>query len=361
MSFFKKLFSKKTKPTTQKASTPELDIEEFKKSKTIDVEGKYKVHSFLSYAPTCDNEKLITCKSFLTEGMTSVGQQELILTIVLPENTEEWKYLTLPYVKGLFHVIYTYAEKGTIVSDGDFTSFSEGSNVLTFTGVIYANHPEKVSDRVPDDCLSITLIRDREKIITIEMGYMRMLTMLGRQVLRYPFPIWNDMRRPEAELVEGVLEKTMMRHNFAKVRDGYVHSENNTVYFQLSKSSVGKYKTFWTNPIVLENPLLGVYPSFNHEIKLCKTWSANPSYINLLSGHKGNQLDDARISGCLLVLIGEQEEPAVLEQEDGFGIEMTKELWGSFIEAIHSQQNFGFDVEGTKPSDLIGFRLEWID
>ena len=113
-----------------------------------------------------------------------------------PSNPSHKQYLHLDYIVPLFNVIYQYAKQGTIVTEGHHSSFSGGSNILGYKGVVYAQHPEKALEKVPDDCLSIVLLHQNEKIIAMEMGYMRILTMLGRERFRYPFPIWNELQRP---------------------------------------------------------------------------------------------------------------------------------------------------------------------
>ena len=365
MSFFKKLFGKKSTPNTSspKNEVPPFDEEAFFTPQTEDINGNFLIHSFISEVPTRGPEESLTCRSFLTEGMGKVGQEELILTIALPENKNDYQYLALPYVGGLFNTIFHYAQKGVVVSEGEYTSLGENVNILGFRGIAYAQNPEKVNEKVPDKCLSIVLLHEREIQAVMRMGYMRILTMIGYENLRYPFPLWNTLDRPEIRMMEDMLSKSILSQPIVTLKSAQTHlfhGDDNKLIGQFSKKM--NFDVAEAKEKIFPNGNLVIIPGFDPQATLCRTWSTEAAISNVLDGVKDGKIPDPlKILGCMLVLLRSEEETKVISFEDGFGVFMSTELWDEFSDALVQKTDFSFEVEEGTPGDLTGFMINWKD
>jgi hypothetical protein len=375
MSFFKKIFGGKSNKNSKKSHTGQtktniqesivFDEEEFLKPKTEDIDGNYLIHSFVSEVETKDKDVTLSCKSFLTEGMRKVGQQEVILTLVIPSNPNHKQYLQLDYIVPLFNVIYQYAEKGMIVTEGHHSSFSGNSNILGYKGVVYAQHPEKASEKVPDDCLSIVLLHQNEKIIAMEMGYMRILTMLGRERFRYPFPIWNELQRPEATLLEDMYNRTVLKQSLTKVTESksVVYHAEKTTRFEISKSFFKSNKSFWDKSPFKTGHIVFL-PSFDLDILSCITWSDKPDMLNGMTGAPPDEMPTpVKMMGCILMIVGSEEKDEIVSYEDGFAVFMTENSWNNFTKSFKNKDNFTLEVEPVKNDFFKSecFELIWKD
>ena len=375
MSFFKKLFSRKEKKQEQKEERPsseQMDVDEmmeylqetgFLKDHSENIEGRFDLHTFVSEVPIREEGMVILCKSFLTEGMTKVGQQEMILTVMVPSVKDHIQYLSIPYVLPFFSLIYDYAAKGMIVTEGNHTSLSGDSNILGFKGIVYAQHPEKADPRVPDDCLSMILLHQLEKEVAMTMGYMRMVTMFGLEELRYPFPLWNELFRKQPSLMNHMVSNTVLQQNLNMVDGGgkiYVYSKEREVILDMPQD-FKLYQDLIDNEI-LKLGHLTFLPAFNLDIKFCKTWSERRNTMMVINDAKeGVTSDNLDIMGCFLTIIGMQDKQEANHIEDGYTVLLSKDDWANFSTAMENKTDFSVQFESQKASDLLAFKMIWRD
>jgi hypothetical protein len=341
-----------------------MDGQELLKSKTENIDNNYLLHSFVSEVETKTEGVKIKCKSFLTEGMTKVGQQEVILTIAVPEKESEIQYLSTEYILPLFNIIYEYAKKGIVVTDGGHTSFAGESNILGFKGVVYAQHLKKISEKVPEECLSITLLYQKEKIASMKMGYMRVLTMLGLEKNRYPFPLWNEINRPETNLLGEMLDKTLLTQPLASLpmSNSTVYYSQEVTRFEISRSFLKTLKPTLKESL-FSNGYLVVLPSFDLDIQVALTWPQEGNATLFMGVMPDKVTKPLKIMGSVLMLSGGEEKDEVLSYEDGFGVFMTDKSWKEFVKSFNNQENYRLDI---KPSEndffkSKAFELVWKD
>jgi hypothetical protein len=358
MGFFSRLFGKNS---SQSESNISFDRDAFMTPYTEDVDGNFLIHSFVSEVPTINPNQTLTCKSFYSEGMSKVGQEEVVLTIALPENEKDLHYLTLPYVQGLFKTIFYYASQGKTVTEGQYTVLGEKSSLLGYKGIVYAQNPEKAGDDIPDNCLSMILLHNKEIEAVVNMGYMRTLTMLGQERLRYPFPLWNELNRPIARFLDGMLSKTILSQALPRINDAGIsvfQDANQQVVIQLPSSLDIDARQY--NEMIRPGKALAFLPGFQKDAVLCFTWSEEQGINNLLSGSESEELPERfKIQGCLFVIIGSQQDEKAFINEDGFGAFINSEKWERFSDAFVQKKDISFEFSGGKDGDLKGIAISW--
>ncbi|MEM6805279.1 MAG: hypothetical protein AAF696_28035, partial [Bacteroidota bacterium] len=235
---------------------------------------------------------------------------------------------------------------------------------LGYRGMAYAQHPEKVDERVPDNCLSIVLLNKREIESVIEMGYMRILTMLGQRKLRFPFPLWNEFERPEPPQLADMLSKTLLSQPIPKLADSNMHVFQDTARkLNLILPHNLRYFEQIIENRVLENGHMTFIPGFDLDGLHCLSWSEKEATLNLLSGEKQEGISEPfKLMGCMLSILGMQDKNHLTIGEDGFIAFLTSENWTAFCNAFIQRKSFSFEVEDKEKEEtsIIGFKMEWV-
>ena len=206
------------------------------------------------------------------------------------------------------------------------------------------------------------MVNQNEKSIAMEMGYMRILTMLGRERFRYPFPIWNELQRPEATLLEDMYNRTVLKQSFTRVTESksVVYHTEKTTRFEISKSFFKSNKSFWDKkPFKTEHILF--LPSFDLDILTCITWSDKPDMLNSMTGRTFDKMQTpVKMMGCMLMIVGNQEKDEVMSYEDGFAVFMTENSWIDFTKSFEQKDNYTLEVKPTENDFFKSERFELI-
>lgn len=153
---------------------------------------------------------MLSCWSYVSEGMERYGQREIVFTLRLPPYARDWDCPEEPY--GLFRTIFDYAEKGNLVPAGGLSVLRPGSKVLGCEGqwgfmYLPAEMLEGVEMR--SNALAAVLIKDDETDLIQEGLFYRIATCLGKAYRYYPFPPWSDPERGVA-VTNGHFQKSIL-------------------------------------------------------------------------------------------------------------------------------------------------------
>src|SRR5882724_1673756 len=162
---------------------------------TVDViPGKLRVRIFL-HEIKHENE-VISCWSYMTDGLVSQNQKEIIFTLRRGSGQRPADYPR--ELVDLFETFFHYAERGQLVDIGQSTLFSETGmgGDRDFRGIGYVEpqgFPGVETNGVP--CLAGILLKNDEGQIAWDLGLTRVTALLGMKYHYYPCPAWSDLKR----------------------------------------------------------------------------------------------------------------------------------------------------------------------
>jgi len=144
---------------------------------------------------------VIACVSFVTVGLWSQKQKELILTFHRRPEDKPQDY-PVPVLKFL-KVVYEFAKTGRLVDVGDYTEFSPAGlfGDGRVRGIAYIRPQPLEGVEVPDPLLAGILLFDDEVEVAKSFGVTRVMANLGREYKYYPCPPWSE--RSRASVISG--------------------------------------------------------------------------------------------------------------------------------------------------------------
>ncbi len=337
MSFFKNLFRKKEQPQPEP-----LDFENVKiPASFVVIPNKLNVHVFQHTVHL--RERQFEALAYVTEGMTHLKQQEMVLVICNKEQTCTFQEDPIHLFKGF----YSLAEKGQIIGKGS-TSYFDNKPLSGWTGILYTEMSHLPDQRFPANCLTLILVSTDELQMAKQMGHTRVLSLLGVANSFYPHPYWSDIDRNQLPVEQMMSKSLLSRMTTINLPIGSVTRVNRMLTLTLPHEIPNNYFSLTTmpplHPVAL---LLGL----NLEANGCLvwTWDGQPSAITPSDG------DGSRMGGCILILFGQQPVSTIRLIEDGFGIGMTNEKWSELWESILHKKEFS--LEST--TDNMRFELVW--
>lgn len=345
MKFWKNIFNKKekqqainstTKPPTKK---PSLGIPTLVNL----IPSKLLAKIFYHTIKTQNGEE--KCLAYLTEGLKDIGQKELLL--VLRNNDHDYQVSERPL--DFFRQVYQLASDGRIVDRSDVSQFGK-NDLFGWKGIVYADVPDNIKTEIPADTLAMVLLSMQEVLSIQKSGYMRILSMLGKEKRFYPFPYWSDLNRINLP-IEEVSSKSILYQINGTIRMHHatITTQNNKVSLKLPKDLASKYLP----TEVLSNSLsIAILPSLDKNTDGCLTWTFDTSFTDAIVP---NNSKGAQLGGCFLVLLPGQPHNSVRITEDGFTLMMSNNNWTKFWESmIHKRELL---IPST--NNQMDFSLEW--
>jgi hypothetical protein len=187
VSWWKRLFSRAQVPTP---TGPELPA-------TVElIPGRLTARVVGHDVPT--GQGLFPCWTYVSDGLRSVGQDELIFTLRRRSGEPVGAFPADPLT--FFKQAHSLATQGRTVGPWGYTVFSSPRGFLGITrplGFAYAR-PDRLpgTELPPASALAMTLLQPDEAAVVERAGVYRILSLLGRTNRYYPFPCWSDRDRP---------------------------------------------------------------------------------------------------------------------------------------------------------------------
>ncbi len=144
------------------------------------------------------------CWTYISEGLSRVGQEELVFTLRRRRGEAEDAFPTDPIM--FFRQVYSLAEQKRIVGPWAYTVFGSPRGFLGFTqhiGFAYARPEALPGVELPplESSLALTLLLPTEAEVVERVGPYRILSLLGIKNRYYPYPSWSDRdRAPVADV-----------------------------------------------------------------------------------------------------------------------------------------------------------------
>jgi len=327
-------------PTTTKATFPQsIEV----------IPGKLKVKIFLHEIKYED--ETIPCWSYMTDGLVSQHQKEIIFTLrrEKSEKPEDYPRGFLELFASFFH----FAEQGQLVDVGDSTLFGETGFLgnKDFRGIGYVE-PQGFrgvdTEGVP--LLAGILLKGEEARIAWDFGLTRVTALLGKQYRYYPCPTWSDLKRESVATLNGMDKSILGKVARIGVRASY-YDQQNHIFLSIAPDSRERLQKFLgelppTKPLALRTPP-------DSRANACLFW--RPGQDQTMAITPANS-DGSRKTGAFLAFVPEQDTNEIRSVEDGFAVLLTNSTWQKIRESLMSGSDVFIPSDGKTGASI---SVEW--
>jgi hypothetical protein len=325
---------------------------------------------------------LIPCWSYVTDGLWTHGNKEIILTIrhselenLFPANP----FVHTPIVD-LFKGIYQCVESGKIASEGGCSWFS-ANYWENWKAIVYVSpQPSQLQNiklETNSPLIAGIFLTSEEFEVYQNFGLTRVLSSLGKAYAFYPYPVWCERSRPS------VISVSMMQNSFLTkapqliVNGARVCREAlpiSTIYHPnpqpylyqsiISWDEAGthiKLKLLSSATKILRDRLsklpsdsaLILLTDFDPEANGCLVWNVEKSQACAIVPDRSN---GSQMGGCFIGFVPNQTEDKGTVIEDGFVMLLTDTSWLAIREAIE----IGSSIFIPATNGGSSFSLEWL-
>ncbi|MDZ4835884.1 MAG: DUF3480 domain-containing protein [Candidatus Melainabacteria bacterium] len=294
------------------------------------------------------------CWSFVSEGLSRIGQKELAILIKKDSLEADHDYPMDPL--GLFLTVKQYAEQGSFVGEGDVTEFGDSGFIDTkFRAMAYLRPLGIAGIEEPGSVLSCVLLTEDELQVARRFGLSRILALLGYTFSHYPCPPWVDRHR--TSVVDEQMKEDMDKSILSKVPQFAIPG----VRVQLAATTLsircprGLHEGLneLLKQIPDEAPMV-VSTELDPDANALLVWQATmengPSAITPPGS------DGSKVCGCSVLIFPEQDESNAQVVEDSFLLSLTTPDWIKLRAGLMS----GEDVKVETPAGGT-IAIEWYE
>ena len=292
------------------------------------------------------------CRSYLTRGLASVGQREIMF--VLAPHAEAVTVEFEQVVLSVLQLIYKLACDGRTVDVGDMTTFGEpGPFGLSGCGLAYLESVEGPGPAVPKDALLALLLRPEECAAANVAGVYRAVAWIARAYRWFPYPKLSEPLRPTA-VPPGLPETLLAKLPLMKApREAGVFLQNKTLILRLQGAVFEELAAAFA--ATEQNPCFAIVTG--HVPHATGRWVWLPKgHAPEAIGPSGSSL--STIEGGFVILMGAQAVNEASVIEDGFGARFSSDAWAVLREAIQSRKDVEIEMAGDEDRFVRRFRVE---
>lgn len=290
--------------------------------------------------------------SFVTEGLATTGQPEMMVTIVQDNSEKIADYPRAP--EEFFKTIYALAKQGRIVHQGDSTLLGDGGHEFIapqFHGAIYLPAQSFPGVNVAQDTLAVIPLTKEELDVYEVGGPSRLTGRLSHQSSYYPFPTWCDRTRASvfsAADVKAMRAEPVSKAPRALLYDAGVIEQGTSLSLSVPPKAQKRFADLVKSlpnktPLML---MLGVDPRANAFL----VWGPGDARAVSPPGSDGSIL-----SGSFVELL-----PGVSKNEfrrfgDGYVVMLTADAWNKLKTAASGR--IGISLSSSGGGDLNQFAI----
>jgi hypothetical protein len=295
--------------------------------------------------------KSVHCWSYVSDGLISLKQKELVFTLCGEEDQDTSRFPTQPLQ--FFLLVYKYASQSKQFHAGDITKLGE-KGLFGFAAMGYVfplvSIPNAPFTRPTLSCILLT----KEELLAAQAyGLTRVVAQMGYAQNRYPCLPCNDRQRKSLAL-QSLLHKSalkniprgMVKHASVFMADGDQVVLNLPPAVRPQLVAVLKKQH--------GNGAVSLLLQLSEKHEGCLVWLPDKDATEM--NIKPNAAGDS-IAGCFLILAPGQPHNSASIAEDGFSMQFTAEAWQQFTNAILGTQNLQIPGE----AGGMNFSLVWGD
>ncbi|MDJ1484041.1 DUF3480 domain-containing protein [Cytophagaceae bacterium YF14B1] len=331
INFFKKILGKTDTPVPiLKEGSTFIDL----------IPEKLRVQVFPDRVSTVHG--VVHCLTYMTYGLASLGQKELLFSV--KTNGAPTKIIQDPL--HFFKQVYQLAETGLFVNNGGITMFGD-RDLLGWKGIIYSNLNHKRDLKTGHDYLVALLVSKEELEATSDVGYLRILSMLGEMTRFYPSPFWSDINRHPLPIASVIAKSIVSKIQSIILYSSTVTLENNIICWRLSKNSNV------TNKVKDKDKPFVVFPSLEKTANACLTLDMTNKEPAAISPDGS---DGSKMGACFLIINPEQPQNDTKLVEDGFYIALNSENWQALWLCLTQEQSLFVSSD----TQSMNFSVQWV-
>jgi hypothetical protein len=366
MTWWQKIFGQSQKTPTHSSQFP-LDYEL--------IPGKLTARVYLHEIET--KEGRVPCWSYITNGLRTHQQKELIFTLRRHPNEEPSDFPLQPLQ--YFQTVYEFAMQGRLVDEGSFTQFNppgfldgSASNAL-----IYIRPQPLKGVEVPFPSLAAILVTPEEYEVYQHFGHTRVMAHLGRAYTYYPCPPWSERSRASVVSMQALQDSLVARMYSLKISGARVCQQTHQPSVQrlpqsgqylqqqilqwssnqaqitlrlLPQASEDLYTQLMQCPT---NTVVALLTELDPTADGCLVWQSGQNLPFAITPPNSKGM---RLSGSFVAFVPQQSEDGGQIHEDGFAMMLTDTSWEIIKQAIALKQPISVPATNNK----LNFSLEWI-
>lgn len=293
----------------------------------------------------------IPCWTYVTQGLWAHQQKELVITLRRTGATGSEEAPS--FVPELLTYIFGLAKQGRTVDAGGYTSMTltDAAKKIALPFNLLYLHPIPLRGiPIPSPALTVRFMSTEEYRVFETLGSARLIATWAQHYRYFPAPPWSEMPAPKGislELFQGsILNKVTRAH----LPQSTVNLEGNEIVFRLQPEA----RAALAQHLEKLPPSLPVafLPNFDPQADSGLAWipGQNQTTVNITPASTR-----ARIAGCFMLFIPEQQAVTARVFEDGFALLVPTKTWEDIREAMVNGESLEVTTSGTS------WRVEYVD
>jgi len=295
------------------------------------------------YWHTIPYSQPVPCWTYVTQGLWAHQQKELVITLRRTEPSGDDEAPS--FVPELLKYIFSLAKQGRTVDAGGYTSMmvaGAAAKVGLPFNLLYL-HPIPLGGiPIPAPALTVRFMSVEEYQFYQAFGSTRLIAAWAQHYHYFPTPPWSEMPAPQVVSMErfqgSILNKTARAH----LPQSTVNLEGDEVVFRLhpaARAALARH----LEQIPPSQPV-AFLPTFDPQADSGLTWIPEQKQTTLNLTPTSTR---ARIAGCFMLFIPEQQAAAARIFEDGFALLVPTKTWQDIREAMVKGEDMEVRTSGT--------------
>lgn len=323
-------------------------IKEFPQREEV-VPNELSVQIYLHKLPGGDSRE---AWSFVTEGLSKVGQSEMVMTILKREDEKSSDFPGDPIA--FFKVVHALAKQERLVHAGGFIELGAGKKGFIapqFIGAIYLPAKPLEGVSLPEGALAVIPITSEELDAYDIGGASRVSGRLSSQDKFYPYPTWCDRGRKSVFSPEDI--KTMKAEPINEAPTESLYSAG--IIAEGTQLSLAV-------PSDARDSLVELFKKLPNDAPLRLNMGVDPRANAFLIWTSGAaqavappKSDGSIMSGSYIELLPGVKKTEFARYGDGYVVMLTSDEWTKFKSAINEKKDL--TITATTGGEFINFEV----
>jgi hypothetical protein len=290
----------------------------------------------------------IRCWSYITSGLLTHGQKELIFTLRCAPDEPNNTFPDDPL--HLFSFFHQLAQNGQLVDAGGVTQFGEQNFLGRHLAYMYPQPLEGVP--VPHRAIVALLVTDDEVSAVQEFGISRLMSRLGHASSHYPCPPWSDRSRPGLSFERARQESILARVPRFHAPGVRIVREGQRVVLRVAPQARESLQRNLKQ--VPRNSSVALLTEIDTTANGCLVWDPDQPGGPMAITPPGG--DGSRLCGCFALFVPAQKRDEVRLFEDGISLMLSNRSWKAVQKALMKERALTISTEG----DGSSMSIEWM-
>ena len=290
----------------------------------------------------------VPCWTWITQGLWAHKQKELVITLRRTAMAEQGE--SPSFVPRLLKHISALAKQGQLADAGGYTSMmlTDATQKVGIPFNLLYLHPVPLAGiPLPSPALTVRLMSAEEYRVYMAFGAMRLMSSWANHHRYFPYPPWSEMPAPDIISLQRFQSSILIKSPRLHVSGSTVNMEGEEIVLRLQPKTQETLARQVAD--IPPSQPVAFLPDFDPRADACLAWipEQNQTTMNMTPASRF-----ARVAGCFMLFIPEQQETSTRIFEDGFAMLLATDVWVKLREAMFTGQPI------TVPASEKQFRLE---